>query len=178
MSMHPIVSACGTATYNTAKFITKILQNYCGKTSSFVKVSTDFIKKIKHLSINPEEETLISFDVSALFTSIPVPVALQIINSKISTCTNCTNVCKIPTVKFINLLEFTLTNCMFFFNKKFYKQLQGAARGSPVSPVIANIYMEYFESLAIPLPPTSIKWWVRYVLDVHSATRKDQVNKL
>ena len=68
MPMHPIVSACGTATYNNAKFITKILQNYCGKTSSFVKDSTDFIQKIKHLSINPEEETLVSFDVSALFT--------------------------------------------------------------------------------------------------------------
>ena len=37
MPMLPIISACGTATYNTAKFITKILQNYCGKTSSFVK---------------------------------------------------------------------------------------------------------------------------------------------
>ena len=83
MPMHPIVSACGTATYNTAKFITEILQNYCGKTSSFVKDSTYFIKKIKHLSINPEEETLVSFDVSVLFTSIPVPVALQVINSKI-----------------------------------------------------------------------------------------------
>ena len=74
MPMHPMVLACGTATYNTVKFITKILQNYCGKTSSFVKDSTDFIKKIKHLSINPEEETLVSFDISALFTSIPVPV--------------------------------------------------------------------------------------------------------
>ena len=63
MPMCPIVSACGTATYNTAKFITEILQNYCGKTSSYIKDSTDFIKKIKHLSINPEEETLVSFDV-------------------------------------------------------------------------------------------------------------------
>ena len=33
---------------------------------------------------------------------------------------------------------------------KFYKQLQGATMGSPVSPVIANIYMEHYEYLAIP----------------------------
>ena len=47
---------------------------------SFVKDSTDFIKKIKHLSINPEEQTLVSFDGSGFFTYIPVPVALQVIN--------------------------------------------------------------------------------------------------
>ena len=29
MPMCHVVSACGTATYNTTKFITKILQNYC-----------------------------------------------------------------------------------------------------------------------------------------------------
>ena len=176
-TMHPIVLACNMVTYNTAKLITKIFQNYCGKTSSFVKDSTDFIKKIKHLSLNPEEETLVSFDVSALFTSTPVPVALQVINSKISTCTSFTNICKIPTEKFIKLLEFTITNCIFCFNKKFYKQLQGTAMGSPVSLVIVNIYMEYFESLAIPTSPTLIKWCFRYVDDVHSATRKDK-NKL
>ena len=75
MSMCPIVSACDTATYNTAKLISKILQNYCGKTSSFVKDSTDFIQKIKHLSINPEEETLVSLDVnnnhSGSLTAVP-----------------------------------------------------------------------------------------------------------
>ena len=50
--------------------------------------------------------------------------------------------------------------------------------GSPVPPAIASIYMEHFESLAIPKCPTLIKWWFRYVDDIHSATRKDQVNKL
>ena len=83
--------------------------------------SINFIKKIKYLSINPEEEILVSFDVSALFTSIPVPDAVQVINSKISTCINFTNACKIPTEKFIKLLEFTITNCIFCFKMKFYK---------------------------------------------------------
>ena len=118
---------------------------------------------------------LVSFDVSPLFTNIPVPVALQVINSKISTHISFSNVCKIPKEKF-KLPEFTLTNCIFCFNKKFYKQLQGAAMGS-LSP-LTNVYMEYFESLSIPTSPTLIKWWFRYDDDVHSTTRKDQVNQL
>ena len=38
--------------------------------------------------------------------------------------------------------------------------------------------MEHFESLAIPTSPPLIKWKFRYVDDVHSATMKDEVNKL
>ena len=34
---------------------------------------------------------------------------------------------------------------------------EGAVMGLPVSLVIVNIYMEYFESLAIPTSPTLIK---------------------
>ena len=133
MPICSIVSASGIASYTTAKFITKILQNYCSKTSSFIKDGTEFIQKIEHISIPPEEETLVSFDVSALFTRIPVPVVLQVINSKISICTNFTNFCKIPIEKFIKLLEFTISNYLFCSNKKFNKQLQGETTGSPVS---------------------------------------------
>ena len=50
--------------------------------------------------------------------------------------------------------------------------------GSPISHITANIYMEHFESLAIPTSIKLIKWWFGYVDDVHSATRKDQINKL
>ena len=46
------------------------------------------------------------------------------------------------------------------------------------SLVITNIYIEHFESFAIPTSPTSIKCWFRYVDAVHSATRKDKVKKL
>ena len=40
--------------------------------------------------------------------------------------------------------------------------------GSPVSLVIANIYMEYFEESALgPECPIPSPWWTRYVDDVH-----------
>ena len=123
MPMHLIISACDTKTYNTSKLITKVLQNYCGKTLSFVKDNTDFIQKIKHFSINPGEWVLVSFDVIAFFINILVPDALQVINSKTSPYTNFTNTYKILMEKGIKLLEFTITNCIFCFNLKFYKQL-------------------------------------------------------
>ena len=45
--------------------------------------------------------------------------------------------------------------------------------GSPFSPVVANIYMEYFEDQAFgPEAPIPIKEWKRYVDDVFSIIPK------
>ena len=45
--------------------------------------------------------------------------------------------------------------------------------GSPCSPVVANIYMEYFEDLALgPELPIPVKDWKRYVDDVFSIIPK------
>ena len=76
---------------------------------------------------------------------------------------------------FLNSLSLTASSTS---TKKIYKQLQGTAMGSPVCPVIGNICLAHFESLAFPTSPIMIKWWFRCVDDVHSATRKEQDNKL
>ncbi|XP_047994982.1 uncharacterized protein LOC125233143 [Leguminivora glycinivorella] len=38
--------------------------------------------------------------------------------------------------------------------------------GSPVAPVVANIWMEHFEHKALAAPPVPVKIWKRYVDDV------------
>ena len=45
----------------------------------------------------------------------------------------------------ILLLEFCLKNMYFSFQDQFYEQIKGMTMDSPVSPIVANLYMEYFE---------------------------------
>ena len=53
------------------------------------------------------------------------------------------------------------------------KNSQGAAIGFPISPVIANIYMEYFEEIALGLKcPFPTLWLKGYVDDVISIVKK------
>ena len=72
-----------------------------------------------------------------------------------------------------------LENCVFTFQDKFFKQLCSATMGSPCSPVVANIYMEYFKDLALgPELPVPVKDWKRYVDDVFSIIPKGNRNKM
>ena len=57
----------------------------------------------------------------------------------------------------VTLLKFCLKNTYFLFQGKYYGQVQGAAMGSPISPLIANLPMEQFEVKALStLPHTPV----------------------
>ena len=79
------------------------------------------------------------------------------------------------------LLKIVLNNCVFSFQGKFYKQLHRAAMGSPCSPIVANMYVEYSEKRALgPELPISftIDNWLRYVDDVLTIVKKRTCDSL
>ena len=79
----------------------------------------------------------------------------------------------------MKLLKLVLENCVFSFQGNFFKQLHGAAMGSLCSPVVANIYMEYFKDMALgPELPLPIKEWKRYMDDVFSIIPKGQCDTM
>ena len=142
--LRPIVSSCGSVTYGVAKELTKILKPLVGKSPNHINSTHDFVEQVKQLSLEPRE-CLSSYDVSSLFTSVPVDPALGVIKDLLENDPILKDRTVLPIKDIILLLEFCLKNMYFSFQDQFYEQVKGVARGSPVSPIVANIYMEYFE---------------------------------
>ena len=61
-----------------AKELAKILKPLVGKPPHHINSTQDFVEQAKHITLAPGE-CLSSYDVSALFTSVPVDPALNII---------------------------------------------------------------------------------------------------
>ena len=76
--LRSIASSCGSVTFGVAKELTKILKPLVGKSPHHVNSTQDFVEQVKHITLGLGE-CLSSYDVSALFTSVPVDPALNII---------------------------------------------------------------------------------------------------
>ena len=55
-----------------------------------------------------------------------------------------------------------------------YKQEEGLAMASPLSPVLAYIYMKYFEEMALGSTSLKPSMWLRYVDDIHSLVSSER----
>ena len=135
-----VYQACGTSTYNLAKYLTKILKVYVGHSSSFVKDSKDLTDKLQSIKLQDNEE-LVSFDVSALFTSIPVNQVLDVINQLIiQHQTNMDFKYKVGKAWYevadhldredvMTLLKIVLNNCLFFLSGKVLQTITWCCNG-------------------------------------------------
>ena len=156
--LRPIVSSCGSVTYGVAKELAKILKPMVGKSPHHITSTQYFVEQARHIKLEPGE-CLSSYDVSALFTSVPIDPALNIIKDLLDKDTTLKERTVMEVGDIILLLEFCLKNTFFSFQGQFYEQVEGAAMGFPVSPIVANLYMEYLEEKALstaPHPPGSV----------------------
>ena len=146
--LRPIVSSIGSVAYGVAKVLAEIIKPLMGYSQHHVHNSQQFAEEMKEMKLE-KGECITSNDVIALSTSIPIPSALEVMKKKLEQDTELQKRNIMPVVTILELLAFCLNNTYFVFQDTFYEQTKGAAMGPPISPIIANIFMEAFEQRAI-----------------------------
>ena len=167
----------GSITYGIAKELAHIIKPLVGQSPHHLKNTQHFIQQLQGKKLEPGE-VITSFDVKALFTSVPVKPAIQIVKQRLQQDNTLPQRTSMSIAQITSLLEFCLTNTYFLFQGKYYEQVQGAAMGSPISPLIANIFMEEFEVKALSSIPHPSSLWLRFVDDTFVINRAEHSQDL
>ena len=169
--MRPITSGVGSAPHQLAKKLAKPLSDLLGKTSgTHLRNSGDLLNRIKDERMS--DKKLASFDVKSLFTNVPLQDAMEAVRRALDD--NQDIALPVPKADFIRLVRLCVEFGALEFEGNEYKQIDGLAMGSPLSPVLACIFMETLETdhfLNIVGQSTT---WLRYVDDILVIVNKQQ----
>ena len=165
----PIVSSIDTFNYNLARFLCDLLSPLVPSDYS-CKDTFSFVCQIKNANIS--KIFLVSYDATSLFTNILLQETIDIAINLIFNRNLNLNITKKELKK---RFLFATSPTHFIFNSKFYNQIDGVALGSPMAPVLANIFMGLYKSkwlneynLNKPI------FFLRYVDDILAAFDKEQ----
>ena len=157
--MRPIVSNRGSACHPLSHFLVEIISPLTGKSSSYNKNSDHFVERISDAPIHSNQ-----MDVVSLFTKVSTDETLAVVRDKLAADPLLEERICIPIDNLMEMLTFCVETTYFRMESDMYRQ-EGLAMGSPLSPVLANIYMEYFEEMALGSTSLKPSMWLRYVDD-------------
>ena len=125
-----------------------------------------------------EDQMLVSFDVVFLCTNVPIKEAVDTIRERLWKDVSLEMRTPLSPKKIAELLELCLMSTYFSYNGEFYEQMGGVAMGALVSAVVANLYMEFFEELALRSAPVRPRLWKQYVDDTYCIAKRNTVEGL
>ncbi|XP_055840500.1 uncharacterized protein LOC129908179 [Episyrphus balteatus] len=170
--MRKIVSNVNSPLVKVSKWLVDEMKLYGRFESASVLNTFDFVDKVKEISIE-DDESIVSFDVEALFPSIPVDVAIESLKLHLEA----KNVDESHKRVYLRAAKVCMSHNCFVFRDKFYKNKNGTSMGNPLSPLIAEAFMSKFET-DLKKEGLLPRIWLRYVDDVFSVVKKNSVNEI
>ena len=174
LPVRPIISNIGTATYKTSKYLAKLLAPLT-KSEYTINSTKEFISYTKKLKVGKEYE-MISFDVSNLFTNVPLELTIDLILKKVYQKKMIKT--KLRKGELKELLEVCTKEMHFTFDGKIYQQTDGVCMGSPLGPVLANVFMVHLEETIVPQLQDHMPTWRRYVDDTFTLVKKGKKDEV
>ena len=101
-----------------AEVAEKELETYVTTSHSYIKDTTDFLKKVQEIGEVTDHTNLFSMDVVKLYPSIPKKEGIEACKEALNLRSNPS----IPTEAVIDMIKLVLENNIFDFNNKHYKQ--------------------------------------------------------
>ena len=163
--LRPIISDCGSESYNISKLIDPQLQLVSQNHFSYIKDTWHFLQLISAHKPTPQA-ILASADVESLYTNIPLDELLH----RTQVALDKRPIQRPETSDLIKLLHIQLFNNDFMFQDKTFLQVHGISMGKAFSPSLANIYMAEYDAILIKettklgIPPPSL--YLRYLDDI------------
>ena len=136
--LRPIMSSREAVSYETAKELARILKALVWKSPYHVHNTRDFVQQIRCIQLQ-QDECIMSYAVKALFTSVPIRPVINIIKKHLEQDKEPQQRTIMTINSIICLLEFSLKNKYLLFQGRYYEQLEGAAMGSPIKSMVANL---------------------------------------
>ena len=171
--LREIVDATGSVARDANKFVADIVRKYAIKGEYRLKDSEEFVNKMKEVRVEEDEE-LVSFDVVALYPSVPQEEAIEIVRQELFADEELENV---SAENVVRLLKICVGKTYFTFRGKIYEQVDGLAIGAPTSGFLADIFMNKLEKEAMETFSDPPRVWWRYVDDVLAIVKKDNKQK-
>ena len=126
-----------------------------GQSPHHIRNTQHFIQQVQQCTLQPWK-SITFFDVKALFTSVSVATLIQIVQNRLQQDPTLPQRTQLSILQIIQLLEFCLNKTYVLFQSKYYEQVHCAAMGSPISPLIASLFMEEFEVKALSTAPSPL----------------------
>ena len=102
-----------------------------------------FADELHEMEIN-EHNMLVSYDLSSLFTNVPVDETMESMPERVFQ-NNWFNEENITKSDLIELLRIAIKHQLLQFEGNLYQQVDGVAMGSPLGPLMANAFMRNIE---------------------------------
>jgi hypothetical protein len=119
---------------------------------------------IKDLTVE-EDEILVSYDVTALYPSVPQDEAIEIFHQAMINDEELERKTSVSAENIITLFKICVHTTYFAFNRKLYQQINGLAIGASTSGFAAELFMEKLEQKALNTFIQPPSFWRRFVDD-------------
>ena len=138
--LRPIVSSLNTYNYNLAKYLVQLLKPTMHNPTT-IKDTFAFVDWMKQCR-SSGNSILCSFEVTSLFTNVPVEETIQLCINRILNVANPPN---ISATDLYRLFKYATKQSHFLVNGSYFDFVDGIAMGSPLAPIMAEIFMTNFE---------------------------------